>query len=477
VETHAYFRPTIKSMELAEQLVGEARERRQRRMDRSERTVDGVAAFLFLAVGLAMALTMPVERHPSVLLVAALVAGYVVVSRVRFEFGEAWVSPEDVVFVPMLLLVPPSYIPLLLALAGLVSAMPDIRSGSLHGHRWITSVGDPWCFVGPALVVGLLAAGPPSIDDAPIYALAFAAQIPGDFGWALIRNRLVNPIPFGELCRNYLAVTRVSAVLWPIGFIAGIVGSDEPLALLALGPLVLLLHQFSRDRRGRYNAALELHRAYRGTVMLLSDVVEFEDPYTADHSRSVVELVQRVGDELEVPEHDRQELEFAALLHDVGKIAIPKEILNKPAKLTDEEFEIVKGHTIEGQFMLDRVGGFLGRIGVIVRACHERWDGKGYPDGLAGEEIPLAARIVFTCDAYNAMTTDRVYRRALSDEDARAELRSNAGTQFDPRVVTALTRSLEEDPPAIPPVDDVRQLLSDIQASERVSAASSPSAG
>ncbi len=460
-------------MELAEQLVGEARERRQRRMDKRERAIDAGSAVLFLAVGLAMALTMPVERHPSLALVAGLIAGYVVVSRVRFEFGEAWVSPEDLVFVPILLLVPPSYIPLLLALGGLISAVPDIRSGRLHGHRWITSIGDLWCFVGPALVVGLLAAGPPSIDDAPVYALAFAAQIPGDFGWALIRNRAVNPIPLGELCRNYLAVTRVSAVLWPIGFIAGIVGSEEPLALLTLGPLVLLLHQFSRDRRERYNAALELHRAYRGTVMLLSDVVEFEDPYTADHSRSVVELVQKVGGELEVPEHDRQELEFAALLHDVGKIRIPKEILHKPAKLTAEEFEIVKSHTIEGQFMLDRVGGFLGRIGVIVRACHERWDGNGYPDGLKGQEIPLAARIVFCCDAYNAMTTDRVYRQALSDDEALAELQTNAGTQFDPRVVAALIHSIEEDRPTMPPVDDVRALLADIHASDSMSAASS----
>ena len=113
-----------------------------------------------------------------------------------------------------------------------------------------------------------------------------------------------------------------------------------------------------------------------------------------------------------------QELEFAALLHDVGKIAIPKEILNKPAALTDSEFEVMKTHTIEGQFMLDRVGGLLGRVGEIVRSCHERWDGKGYPDGLEGEDIPLAARIVFVCDAYNAMTTDRPYRAALPHDHA-----------------------------------------------------------
>ena len=106
------------------------------------------------------------------------------------------------------------------------------------------------------------------------------------------------------------------------------------------------------------------------------------------------------------------------MLHDVGKISIPKEILTSRA-LTPREFEVIKTHTIEGQFLLDRVGGLLGRVGEIVRYCHERWDGRGYPDGLAGTEI-LAARIVFACDAHNAMTTDRPYRRAMSSEAAVA---------------------------------------------------------
>ena len=158
--------------------------------------------------------------------------------------------------------------------------------------------------------------------------------------------------------------------------------------------------------------------------MLLSDVVEAEDDYTAFHCRSVVELVAEVADEMNIPKRDRQLLEFAALLHDVGKIAIPKEILNKPAKLTDEEFELIKTHTVEGQQLLDRVGGLMGDVGKIVRSCHERWDGRGYPDGLAGNDIPLAARIVFCCDAYNAMTTDRPYRKAMRRED---------GARRDPR--------------------------------------------
>src|SRR5437764_10587336 len=133
-------------------------------------------------------------------------------------------------------------------------------------------------------------------------------------------------------------------------------------------------------------------------------------------------------------------MEIIAMLQNIGRIPTHMQILNKPAALTDEEFEVMKTHTIEGEALLNRVGGRLGRVGEVVRSCHERWDGTGYPDGMAGEEIPLGARIVFCCDAYSAMTTDRPYRRAMSPETALEELARNAGTQFEPRVVVALTR-------------------------------------
>src|SRR5437764_9558143 len=137
-------------------------------------------------------------------------------------------------------------------------------------------------------------------------------------------------------------------------------------------------------------------------------------------------------------------MEIIAMLQNIGRIPTHMQILNKPAALTDEEFEVMKTHTIEGQALLSRVGGRLGRVGEIVRSCHERWDGGGYPDGLKGEEIPVAARIVFCCDAYSAMTTNRPYRRAMSSETALEELARNAGSQFEPRVVEALTSVIRE---------------------------------
>jgi HD-GYP domain-containing protein (c-di-GMP phosphodiesterase class II) len=137
---------------------------------------------------------------------------------------------------------------------------------------------------------------------------------------------------------------------------------------------------------------------------------------------------------------ERRRVEFGALLHDVGKIAVPKHIINKPGPLTDDEWIVVKTHTIEGQRMLDRVGGLLSDVGRIVRSSHERWDGGGYPDGLAADQIPLGATIVSCCDAFNAMTTDRPYRPARPVEEALEELRAGSGTQFNPAVVEELTK-------------------------------------
>jgi HD domain-containing protein len=462
--------PTISEMAPAEQLVGEARQRHAQQMAGRERIVTRVSAVTFVAVALAMALLLPQERHVSPALTIGLLVGYALILQVRFEFGGYYTSPEPLALIPLVLLGPLPYVPLLVAAAGILSMLPNFVGGSWHRDWWLSGLSDSWVHVAGVLVLAAFAPGPLNADHLPIYLLALAVHVGADLAWTLTRNRLLDGLPLREVLDGFAGTARVDAILTPIAFAVSLASVDQPLYLLTIGPLVLLFRMFSLDRRERYSKALELHRAYRGTVMLLSDVVESEDGYTARHSRSVVELVNAVADELAVAQESRQELEFAAMLHDVGKIAIPKDILNKPAALTSSEFEVMKSHTIEGQYLLDRVGGLLGRVGEIVRSCHERWDGKGYPDGLRGEEIPFFSRIVFCCDAYNAMTSDRVYRPAMPREAALQELADNAGTQFDPRIAAAVARVVLEREPMASAVDEVRALLASAPVPREVSA-------
>jgi HD-GYP domain-containing protein (c-di-GMP phosphodiesterase class II) len=235
-------------------------------------------------------------------------------------------------------------------------------------------------------------------------------------------------------------VFLVDSLLAPIGLLAALAATASPPGFLLALPLVLLLAIFAKERSARIDNALELSHAYRGTAFLLGDVVEADDAYTGSHSRDVVELVLAVADELALDSRERRRAELAALLHDVGKIRIPNEIINKTGALDPEERALINTHTIEGQRLLERVGGLLGEVGIIVRSCHERFDGNGYPDALAGEDIPLVARVICCCDALNAMTTNRPYRKALLFADALAELERGAGSQFDPLVVDALVR-------------------------------------
>ena len=425
-----------------------------------ERVVLGVSSVLFLAVAVVIALTIPDERGVDWPVLAILVIGYLVAGRVRFEFAGHYGTAEQLLIIPILALAPLPFVPLIIGLAAVLQTVPEVIRRREHGEQFVAHLADSCFCIPPVLALAALAPGEPSLSDAGAYAIVFGAQLFGDLGWTLVRNALLDRLPLRTLASVWLGSTRIDATFAPLAFLITIASVSEPVALLTIAPLMFLLHSFARDREERWANAVELHRAYRGTVMLLSDVVEAEDSYTAEHSRSVVELVNAVADELGVAEEDRRELEFAAMLHDVGKIAIPNEILNKPSTLEPAEFEVMKTHTIEGQFLLDRVGGLLGRVGQIVRSCHERWDGGGYPDGLAGENIPFASRIVFCCDAYNAMTSDRVYRKALPVAHALRELEENSGSQFDPTIVAALFRFIREGSPVSSgTTDEVRALI------------------
>jgi putative nucleotidyltransferase with HDIG domain len=254
-------------------------------------------------------------------------------------------------------------------------------------------------------------------------------------------------MPVLDMLREMRQAERVDVLLAAVGLVAAIAAADAPgFALLVLA-LIPLLRGFELEREARIEHSLELGRAYRGTALLLRDLLEEDDEYTGHHTEDVVELTVAVAQEMGVDEDTLREAEMGALLHDIGKIAVPDEIINKPGPLDDAEWAIMKTHTVEGERMLQQVGGLLSSVGVVVRASHERWDGGGYPDGLVGAAIPVAARIISACDAFNAMTTDRSYRKALPLEVAIAELHANSGTQFAPDVVTALVAVATRDLP------------------------------
>jgi HD-GYP domain-containing protein (c-di-GMP phosphodiesterase class II) len=172
-------------------------------------------------------------------------------------------------------------------------------------------------------------------------------------------------------------------------------------------------------------------------VAELVDTLRGHHVGTAEHSNRLAVDCRVVGDDLGLPPDEVFELELVAILHDIGKLAVPASILDLARPLNSRERAVVRAHTIRGAEILAEIAG-LAHLAPLVRASHERWDGTGYPDRLFGEQIPLAARIVFTVDAFDAMTNDRPYRRSLGRTEARRRIAAGAGTAFDPRVVRAL---------------------------------------
>jgi putative nucleotidyltransferase with HDIG domain len=191
-----------------------------------------------------------------------------------------------------------------------------------------------------------------------------------------------------------------------------------------------------------FEHAENAQQLYRETLASLSNALEAKDQYTSDHTEEVVRLAVSVAAELGLELEVVRNIELGAVLHDIGKVRVPESILNKPGPLDDDEWEVMKTHPEVGERILRPIRS-LSAILPIVRHHHERWDGGGYPDGLAERAIPLGARIVSVCDAYRAMTEDRPYRKALPDEEARSELESGAGRQFDPDCVAALFRVID----------------------------------
>ncbi len=415
------------------------RERALLRAVGRERVGEAIAAVAFVAVALAMAALIPSPRSLEGPTLVILIGAYVVSSRAKFDIADGYTVPTELILVPMLFLLPTPVVPLVVSFSYLLGRMFDYASGRTSIYRAFHAFGDCWHSVGPALVLILAGAQVFSWDRWGVYLLALLAQFAFDFTAAALRERLVDGTTARTLAKLVAPVYALDGALAPIGLLAAFAAIElGPALCLLMVPLAAVLAVLSRERQARIDQALELSSAYQGTAMLLGDVVEADDAYTGSHSRGVVELSLAVADRVGLDSHRRRNVEFAALLHDVGKIAVPKEIINKAGPLDEAEWKIMHRHTIEGEQMLKRVGGVLAEVGRIVRSSHEHYDGGGYPDALAGEAIPIEARIVTCCDAFSAMTTTRSYRKAMPPEKALSELRSCAGTQFDPRVAEAL---------------------------------------
>jgi diguanylate cyclase (GGDEF)-like protein len=185
-----------------------------------------------------------------------------------------------------------------------------------------------------------------------------------------------------------------------------------------------------------------LEETFLSTVEALANALEAKDEYTSSHARSIRDMALELGRRLKLDEDAYKRLELGALFHDIGKIGIPSEVLLKPGALTEEEQRIVRTHPEVGERILAPIQR-LGDVRPIVRACHEHYDGSGYPDGKSGAEIPIEARIILVCDAFDAMTTDRPYRRALPVAEAVRRLERGAGGDFDPAVTQAFVKILK----------------------------------
>ena len=193
-----------------------------------------------------------------------------------------------------------------------------------------------------------------------------------------------------------------------------------------------LRETFKRERERRH----ELRRSYMATVRALCNAVEARDAYTGKHAERVAAYGMEIARVLDAPFSDDPEVEFGFLLHDVGKVAVPDSILWKPEPLTPEERSLMERHPLVGWEILSEID-FLGEAKLVVRHHHERWDGAGYPDGLAGDAIPLAARVFAVADVLDALTTVRPYRQPSTVDEARGMIGEASGTHFDPEVVAA----------------------------------------
>lgn len=258
---------------------------------------------------------------------------------------------------------------------------------------------------------------------------------------SIILSQVMRTTPWVVWRASFAGVLFESITLPTLGSLIVVLRDENPLALVfAVLPLLGPYLAF----RGYHKINQETRRA----IELLADMLDRRDPYTFEHSARVAALAEEIL--LELGDIATEEIELivgAARIHDLGKVGTSDATLHKPGKLTEEERRAFERHASDGAAILQHLAQYQ-EAAIIVRHHHERWDGRGYPSGLAGEEIPFGSRVIAVADTYDAMTSDRSYRRALPHAVAMAEIRRCAGTQFDPRIVAAFERAMGKAPVA-----------------------------
>lgn len=285
----------------------------------------------------------------------------------------------------------------------------------------------------------------------PTFALDLVRDLPAlaiaAFIYLFINNTLVAGV-LGMRGRSFFQEWRLSfreillpyISMAPLGTLVAYAYQASPWALLYFPPLVLVIYN-------GFKLFVTLQHETDHALVALADSIDRRDQYTFQHSQRVAEQAGRIARQMKLPPRETDLIIAAARVHDLGKIATDNRVLFKQSSLTPDERELIQAHPAEGGELAGKFSMFRqGRR--YIRHHHERWDGKGYPDGLAGDEIPLGARVITVADCYDAMTSDRPYRRALPAEIATIELRRGAGEQFDPQVVDAFLAAQRQEEPA-----------------------------
>jgi hypothetical protein len=348
------------------------------------------------------------------------------------------INVADAAYIAMIIVLPPS-LPGVLALISIVAANLSRRDpmetlfnagqGALHVASGTLAY---WAVLqiapaNPSWLHNLTVAGAVAAAAITMHLIncAFVAM-------AVALQLRMNPLRVWAT--NLSQDVPVNIALTAIGGIAAIIALTQPLALpLLVLPIVLVRHAA--------NQLIQLRKDTMAAMASMVDIIELRDPYTAGHSRRVAEMARALALRLGLTAEEADILEAAGRVHDIGKVAIDPEVLTKPGKLDEHEWNQMKLHPVHGAKVIERFNAW-GEGYRLVRHHHEGWDGTGYPDGLVAESIPFGARILAVADTWDALTSDRPYRSGMNQERALAILREGAGQQWDPRIVEALVEHL-----------------------------------